>query len=114
MPVDEPAPKNAKALTGIGAALLGLGVGAIGGGAVLIALDGRNHKPSCPADEVDPNGACPNIWTTRGAGIGTLAGGVALAGAGVALLVVGLKRKSESEQAQLRVGPGTLQLTTRF
>lgn len=120
-PVDEPAPelpdepkKGNKVFTPLGAAAVALGVGAVGGGAVLLALDGRNHKPSCPADQLDPNGGCPNVWTTKGAGIGTLVAGIALVGGGVGLLVVGAKRNPKDETARLRLGPGSIEFTTRF
>jgi hypothetical protein len=99
-----------------GALSLSLGVALGGTGAGMLALDGREHQPSCSDDLLDVNGACPNVWTTKGPGIGMLAGGVALIGTGVALLVISKKRQGGNERAQARVGagPGTILLTGRF
>ena len=112
-PMPEDVPEDKKQLRPLwGWLALGGGVALAGGGATLIALDGREHKPSCSDDQIDINGLCPNVWTTQGAGIGLLAGGVALIGTGAALLVLSYKRrKNGRETMSLRLVPAARSLT---
>jgi hypothetical protein len=85
-----------------------LGVGALGTGVALLVLDGRPHQPTCAPGLVDANGACPNIYTTAGAGYAMLGVGIASLGVGIGLLVHGYRQRDRPTRVQF--GPGPLQL----
>ena len=85
-----------------------LGAGGIGAGAALLAVDGREHAPTCTPALVDVNGACPNVYTTATAGGIALGLGVASLGVGIGLLVRGYRRSARSTRVQLT--PSGLQL----
>ena len=96
----------------IGWSLLGVGIAGAAAGATLWAIDGREHASTCSDANRDPFGACPNVYTTRAAGIGTLAAGVAVGIGGA--LVLGLSRKAGKTRVEARVGPRSFTLTGRF
>jgi len=76
--------------------LMSAGAAAIGTGAALLAING-----SCPKG-ADPNdtAACPQVYTTRTAGIATLAAGSALFVSGTVLLTVDEIRVGRQRGAQ--------------
>jgi hypothetical protein len=80
-----------------GGVLGALGLGGIAGGATLLAF---HHKPAgdrCDQTEnLDSTGLCRYRYSTLGAGVGTLVGGLALAVTGVALIVMASKRGERS------------------
>lgn len=84
-----------------GGLTLGVGLGAVGAGVTMLALDGREHQPTCSDDVLDVDGRCPNVWTTQGAGIGLLVAGAAATAGGVTLLVLSRKRRG-SDVARVR------------
>ncbi len=84
-------------LVGVGAAATGVGVG-------LWITDGRPHRDSCPADVVDADGECPNIYSSRPAGIGLTAAGGALVVTGAGLLIYSRTRDRRT-RARLHVSP---------
>lgn len=94
-PASERRPSNLEIGGWVGIAL---GIAGAGTGVVLLAIDGRDHGPTCAAEARDINGACPNVYTTQLAGIvSTTAGSVVLA-TGTGLVIAG-KRKRRSEAA---------------
>lgn len=101
-----------RARRGLGWSLLGAGLASSAAGATLWALDGSEHAGSCSADNRDIQGACPNVYTTRAAGIGTLAAGLALAISGSVL--VGFSRPHRNQTIQAELGPRYLGLRGAF
>jgi hypothetical protein len=102
-----------------GAVLLGVGLGAAGGGIPLILIDGKENKNRCTDADRDINGKCPWSYETFIPGIALSAGGGALAIAGAALLGVGLKRRKEAReraktQTSLQIGPTRLGVRVSF
>jgi hypothetical protein len=86
----------------LGWGLLAGGIAGLGAGATLLVLEGRPHEPTCPESSLDISGACPNVYTTQVAGIATLSGGLALAAAGTALLLVSKRRTRVAAQLHPR------------
>jgi hypothetical protein len=95
--------RRARGMLAAGGVLLGLGLAGVGGGAALLAIDGRPHERDCQADV---EGNCRFLYGTKTGGIVAVAVGAAGAIAGVALVAVGarLKRKSQRPVA-LRFAP---------
>lgn len=89
-----------------GAVTLGLGVAGIGGGAPLLALDGKPYERPCDAD---PEGDCKNLYDTVGPGAGLTAVGAAAVVTGAALLAVGLIRRNRQLE-RLYAGPSGILL----
>jgi len=85
-----------RALTIAGGTTLALGLGALGAGATLLALDGEPIQRNC---NPDPNGQCARLHTTLVGGATSIGLGAAALGTGVALLLVSRKRR----QAQPRL-----------
>lgn len=88
---------------------IALGVGGGGAGVALLVLDGRPHWPSCEPNLVDVNGACPNVYTTAGAGYALL--GVGLAGLGVGIGLVVHHHRKHSRGSRVELAPGSLRLS---
>ena len=80
---------------------LSLGVAGAGTGAALLALDGREHGPTCGPARIDVNGACPNVYTTGPAGYVGLGLGVAAAAVGIGLLIHDGRQRSKRARAQV-------------
>jgi hypothetical protein len=74
-----------------------LGIGAIAGGATMLALHGREIDRRCGPDTRDADGDCQWVHRTRGGGIAMTLAGVALAGTGVTLLLLERRRPRPSE-----------------
>lgn len=101
-----------------GAVTLGLGVGALGAGIPLIAIDGQQNKSRCSGDNVDEDGRCRYSYETMALGLGLAAGGGALAVIGAVLLGVGVTRKKKSKskktETSLLLSPTELGLRVAF
>lgn len=102
-PVAEPGDGRApRRLAPLGWATLGVGLGAAGGGVVLMALDERPIRSDCSGANVDAEGDCMYRHNT-------LVGGVLLTVAGVAVIAVGAalvaidRRRGQRSRAQARV-----------
>lgn len=93
-------------LLGVGAATLAAGVGAIVGGAVMLAIDDEPIERDCDGDNVDALGRCRYLHDTLAGGIGLTVGGVALVGAGVALTIIGAKRRKKKRRRTAIVPSG--------
>lgn len=101
---------SAPSLRIAGWTLVGVGVAALVGGITLVAIDENPIRSDCDGRHVDRFGNCEYRWNTLAGGATLLAGGLAAAGTGTALLVVGNARR----KAELRGGPTHASLTVRF
>jgi hypothetical protein len=116
-PADVPPPAR-KPWAGLaigGGVLLGLGVGAVAlaaaGGARGNSFEAKFDDPSHACDLAQPAGACAEFYdggkASNAMAIAGLVAAPLLIGGGVALLVVGLKRRSNARHAiSPRFGPG--------
>ena len=116
-PTDEPAPSGKPwlGLTIGGGVLLGLGAGAVAlaaaGAARGDAFEARFDDPAHACDLGAPTGACAEFYdagkASNAMGVAGLVAAPLLIGGGVALLVVGLRRKSAARHALTpSLGPG--------
>ncbi|MCB9702292.1 MAG: PEGA domain-containing protein [Myxococcales bacterium] len=106
--------RTSSVLSPVGWALIGAGGTALVSGVALLALDGRPYRNACDGADVDAMGRCRYQYNTLGVGIAGLAAGVALAGTGVALVVVDRRRSGggkKSATASLRLSPNPQGLT---
>lgn len=108
-PIDQSV--RSPAMRRAGWASLGVGLGAIAGGAVTLAFHNRPDKSSCPDGMTDENGRCPQQYDTLGAGLGIMGVGLAAAAAGSALLVVDAKRR---KRASVAMTPRSVSLRVSF
>jgi hypothetical protein len=92
---------------------VGVGAGAIGAGVALIVIHDRPINFDCDGGNKDVDGDCKFIHKTLPGGIVLAAGGAALVGTGIALLVLGKKRQTKPP-VEAMVGPGMLGLRGRF
>ncbi len=90
--------------------LVGVGVAALIGGITLVAIDENPIKSDCSGVHKDAFGNCEFRWNTMAGGATLLVGGLAAAGAGTALVVLG----SSKRRAELRGGPTHASITVRF
>ena len=98
-----------------GFALAGVGFGLLTSGAVLLAIDGKEHQNTCTPDLVDIDGDCPFRYATKAPGIGLVVGGVLAAAGGAGLLTWSYVSRGEKErEARLDVGPRSVMATVRF
>lgn len=107
----QPSPRGAFRAAGFVA--LGGGIAALGAGATLLVLDGREAKTRCSGPEVDADGDCRFRYGTLPGGISATVGGGLLVGAAVALLVVGYRKEPE-RKVRAAWGPRGLALEGRF
>lgn len=107
----EPPPERRRARMEIGGWVsVALGLASAGAGSALLAIDGREHGPTCEVEDRDIYGACPNVYTTQLAGIISVgAGGVALA-TGSGLLIAGKARRKPGAAARLEPALGGVRL----
>jgi hypothetical protein len=94
-------PRRGLFIAGLGS--IGVGAGAVIGGAVALALDSRPIQRKCVGNDVDVNGECRFLHDTKLVGAVVLAAGGAALVTGVVLAVVGRKgarKRGPSEQAQ--------------
>lgn len=90
---------------GLGVASLGVGTGMLGAGVGLIAIDEREYERRC---NPDPLGHCSHRYDTLAGGVALAVGGGALLAAGVAALVVDRRgrRAGPRRSARRRAGHG--------
>jgi hypothetical protein len=99
----------------VGGTSLGVGVGLLGAGIALLVLDGNPIERKCNGENVDADNDCKFLHDTLAGGIGLTVGGAALAGAGVGLLVWGLRQpKTPKASARLGITPRGVVLHGRF
>ncbi len=111
---DAPGPRrNGKALRIAGWSMIGAGAAAAISGVALMAIDENPHEGSCNGDSVDVNGTCEFRYDTLAGGVGLLVGGLAVAGGGVALVIVD-KRGRERATATAAATPRGFVITGRF
>lgn len=75
-----------------------LGVAGLGVGGALLAIDGREHGPTCATDLRDVRGACPNVYATQVAGIVTAGVGGAALLTGTSLLIYGARKSGQQDR----------------
>ncbi|HWB78764.1 MAG TPA: hypothetical protein VG755_27570, partial [Nannocystaceae bacterium] len=90
--------------------LIGVGVAALIGGVTLMAIDENPIKSDCSGSHVDAFGNCEFRWNTMAGGATLFVGGLAAAGTGTALVVIGSKKR----RTELRGGPTHASITVRF
>jgi hypothetical protein len=90
-----------------------LGVAGLGIGGVLIASDGLEHGPSCPIDLRDANGNCPNVYTTKVAGIVAAGAGGAALVTGISLLIHAAPKDRRNRNADKRSDQAVLEIAPR-
>lgn len=90
--------------------LIGVGVAALVGGITLMAIDENPIKSDCSGSHVDAFGNCEFRWNTMAGGATLFVGGLAAAGTGTALVVIGSKKR----RTELRGGPTHASITVRF
>lgn len=88
-----------------------LGLAGVGAGAALLAIDGREHGPTCGVADRDVHGACPNVYTTQLAGIVSVSAGAVALASGAGLLIAGKARRERGAAARLTPAPGGLRLS---
>jgi hypothetical protein len=106
----EPAEPPRVGLKISGWASFALGLAGVGAGAALLALDGREHGPTCGVDDRDINGSCPNVYTTQVAGIVSVGAGGAAIMIGSGLLIAGRRKHDHGPRARLVPAAGGLRL----
>ena len=92
-------------------AAVGVGAGLLISGFTLIGIDENPYKRDCSGENVDANGVCKFRYNTLGGGVALTVTGVALAAAGVTMLVLDNKR---ARPVSVAVGPTYLGLRGRF
>ncbi len=117
----QPAPPKdpSKIFMGVGWAALALGVGTAAGGATLMILDQRPITSDCSGANLDPAGHCRWRYDTLEGGIGLAAGAAVLVATGVALLVVGQRKRAHPSNSSrtaraIRIEPSWSGLSLRF
>jgi hypothetical protein len=81
-----------------------LGLGAVGGGVALLAIDGEPYERDCQADV---QGNCRQLYRTANGGIATIAVGAAGTILGITLVALGAdaRRKAKRRKANVRFLP---------
>jgi hypothetical protein len=87
-----------------------LGLAGVGAGSTLIAVDGREHGPTCAVEIRDVNGGCPNVYTTQTSGIVAVGLGGAAILTGIGLLIAGKTREHRHAAARIQPTPGGIRL----
>lgn len=113
-PADEPPDRDAgRGLRAAGYAGLGLGLAALGSGVALIVMEERPLANRCSGENVDSDGDCKYRYATLESGLAfAIGGGVVLASA-IAMIVVGHKRKKQSN-IRVSASPTGLFVSGRF
>lgn len=97
-----------------------LATASIGGGAALVAIDGRPVAQRCGPERpqnLDIDGDCRYVHRTLGAGIAMTAIGVGLASAAVTMLAIDISRRRSEDspsRVQIELGPARVGLAGRF
>jgi hypothetical protein len=93
--------------------LVAAGAASAGGGAVLLAMDGRPHRDSCA--EPDTQGRCPNMYSSRAGGIAlTVLGGTALIVGGSLLIYEHVRFRRTKWRAGIQPGMRRASLQIQF
>lgn len=102
----------------LGWAAVGLGAAGLLTGVALLAVDERPYRGLCDGEYVDSFGRCRFQYNTLAGGVAGVVAGVALVGAGAALLVLDRKGKAparrQSARVRLGVDPRGVTLIGRF
>ena len=110
--------KRAKMFRTIGWAALGAGVGAAASGVALIVINDREISSDCSGDNRDDDGDCKYVHQTLAGGLALAGVGAALIATGVTFAVLGYKKKKPAQEKQPEVqalfGPGMIGLRGRF
>ena len=102
-PTDAPRDAKGRILLGTGIGAMVAGAGAIGGGAAMLVMHEQPIESDCGGDNVDALGRCKYLHDTRGGGIALTAIGASLLVAGVALTVLGVRRRPKAASASARL-----------
>lgn len=100
----------------VGAVSLATGLASTLAGAVLLGIDGREHRRRCADEERDGFGDdddCRHVYRTRGAGIGLTVSGLALSGAGITLLVLS-ERTGKTHPVRATLSRRGVRVSVRF
>jgi TolB-like protein len=98
-PADAPGDRAARIYLGSGIAAMLAGAGAIGGGAAMLLMHDEPIEADCDGTNVDELGRCRYLHDTRGGGIALTVVGASLLVAGVALTVLGARRRAQPRTA---------------
>ncbi len=103
-PGPDPAIRRSRDMFIAGGVLGFLGLGAVGGGAALLAIDGEPYERDC---QTDIEGNCRYLYRTANAGIATIAVGAAGTILGITLVALGAdaRRKAARRKAGVRLQP---------
>lgn len=107
---------NPRAMLGSGIALTVVGVAASIGGGVLWARDHEQETEWTFNGDMGVIASNPGGINQKQVGIGLVVGGAAVAGAGVALIVIGAKRHKASQRSKFSLipTPWSIELSGRF
>lgn len=103
-PPPDPAIRRSRDMFIAGGVLGVLGLGAIGGGAALLVIDGDPYENDC---QEDVQGNCRYLYRTANGGIATIAVGAASTILGITLVALGAdaRRKAKQRKANVRFVP---------
>lgn len=102
-PVRSTPDNAARAVLGSGIAAMLAGAGGIGGGTAMLLMHDGPVASDCGGENVDALGRCKYLHDTRGGGIAVTVVGASLLVAGVALTVVGVRRRPGARKASARL-----------
>lgn len=113
-PIDDgPPTEGATTMLALGASAIGIGVGAIAGGAALILIHGDPIERDCVGSNVDALGRCRFLHDTRAGGFALTGIGAALVGGGVVVTVLGARRR-KAARVKAGVSANGITLSGRF
>jgi hypothetical protein len=103
-PPPDPAIRRSRDMFIAGGVIGVLGLGAVGGGVALLAIDGEPYERDCQADV---QGNCRQLYRTANGGIATIAVGAAGTILGITLVALGAdaRRKAKRRKANVRFLP---------
>ena len=113
-PIDDgPPTEGGTTMLALGVSAIGIGVGAIAGGAALILIHGDPIERDCVGTNVDPLGRCRFLHDTRAGGFALTGIGAALVGGGVVVTVLGARRR-KAARVKAGVSANGITLSGRF
>jgi hypothetical protein len=95
VPVAEVEGPDGRGMRIAGWTLLGVGLGALAGGATMLVLDERPVESRCTPENIDINGTCRYRYNTLEGGAGLAAAGGAMMVTAAVLVAIGYKRKKQ-------------------
>ena len=110
---DGPPTEGATAMLALGGSAIGVGAGAIAGGAALILIHGDPIERDCVGSNLDAMGRCRFLHDTRAGGFALTGIGAALVGAGVLVTVLGTRRR-KAARVNAGVSANGITLSGRF